>query len=211
MSQDSFYRRKLFSFLGLVPMAIYAIAHMAAHCNSWRGAEVWNQRLHDWHANPFYWPIIIVFVYLPFAFHAIYGIVLAVRGRQNIDKMPTFANTKYLLQRLSAIGVLLFLGAHVFKTRIEPGLEGESFDFMHMVEGMHHMPTIIVYALGVLGVAFHLANGFWLGGITWGITVGRKSQRVWQAWSIALFVIFALIGGAAMYGFMKVPFSGAGH
>jgi succinate dehydrogenase / fumarate reductase cytochrome b subunit len=206
-SLAGFYRRKWFSFFGLVPMAIYVFVHLAAHAVSHRGARAWEERLEAWHDNPYYWPVIILFVYLPFAVHALVGLALTFTGRPNLGRMPTFTNVKYVLQRVSALGVLLFLGAHIYKTRIEHALSGEPLAFEHMVEGFHHAPTIAVYVLGILGVAFHLANGFWLGGITWGITVSRRSQRAWQAASIVIFVVIAAMGFAAMWGFGKVPFS----
>lgn len=208
MSSGDFYRRKLFSFFGLVPMAIYVLVHLAAHIRSLNGEAQWNERLHAWHANPFYWPVVLFFVYLPFIFHTMYGLVLTFRGRPN--GQPYFVNFKYLLQRITAIGLLLFLGAHIYKTRIEPATGGSPLEFSHMVEGMHHPPTIIVYVLGVLAVAFHLANGLWLAGITWGVTLGRKSQKVWQVWTVAFFVIIAVMGGVAMWGFARVPYTG-GH
>ncbi|TPW03944.1 MAG: succinate dehydrogenase cytochrome b556 subunit, partial [bacterium] len=175
-SGNDYRRRKLFSFFGLVPMAIYVIIHLATHALSRMGRAGWEDRLHDWHDNPFYWPVVIAFIYLPFTFHTIYGIVLAGRGRPTgSGGLHSFGYAKYLLQRLSAVGIVLFLGAHIFKTRIEPALAGHRLDFQHMVEAFHHPPTIAVYTLGVLGVAFHLANGLWLAGITWGLTVSRSS------------------------------------
>jgi succinate dehydrogenase / fumarate reductase cytochrome b subunit len=204
-----FVRRKLFSFIGLVPMGLYVVLHLVAHSAAWLGAHVWEERLHDWHDSPFYWPVVVAFIYLPFAFHSVYGLILALRGRPTgSGGLTSFGYVKYVLQRLSAVGVLLFLGAHVYKTRIEPALQGAPLDFDHMVEAMHHAPTLIVYALGVLGVAFHLANGLWLSGITWGLTVSRTSQRAWQAWTIAAFVVIAAMGFVAMWGFGRVSMFG---
>lgn len=205
-TDQGYLRRKIFSFFGLVPMGLYVIMHLAAHSAAWLGAHVWEERLHDWHASPFYWPVVIAFIYIPFAFHTVYGLILALRGRPTgSGGLTTFGYVKYLLQRLSAVGVLLFLGAHIYKTRIEPALHGEMLDYDHMVWAMHHLPTLTVYALGVLGVAFHLANGLWLSAITWGLTVSRSSQRAWQAWTIAAFVIIAAMGFVAMWGFGRVP------
>ncbi|HEX7877812.1 MAG TPA: hypothetical protein VF720_00280 [Candidatus Eisenbacteria bacterium] len=208
-SDRDYLRRKLFSFFGLVPMALYVFLHLAAHSAAWLGAHVWEERLRDWHGSPFYWPVVVAFIYVPFAFHTVWGIVLALRGRATgSGGLTTFGYVKYVLQRLSAVGVLLFLGAHIYKTRIEPALHGEPLDFDHMVWAMHHVPTILVYALGVLGVAFHMANGLWLAGITWGLTVSRPSQRAWQAWTIAAFVVIAAMGFVAMWGFARVPLDG---
>jgi len=205
-SHNDFLRRKLFSFFGLVPMAIYVVVHLAAHGLSHRGGVAWERRLNDWHDNPFYWPVVIAFIYLPFTFHTVYGLILALRGRPTgSGGLNSFGYIKYLLQRLSAVGIVLFLGAHIWKTRIEPALHGERLDFHHMVEGFHHLPTIIVYVLGTLGVAFHLSNGLWLAAITWGLTVSRTSQRAWQTWTIAAFLLIAIMGFVAMWGFGRVP------
>jgi succinate dehydrogenase / fumarate reductase, cytochrome b subunit len=205
MAANDFYRRKIFSFFGVVPMAIYVLVHLATHVGSLNGPVGWNEGLEEWHRSPFYWPVILLFVYLPFVFHTVYGIAITLRGKPN--GFPTFVNFKYILQRITAIGLVLFLGAHIWKTRIEPSMNDIPLDFHHMVEGMHHGPTIVVYVLGVLAVAFHLANGLWLAGITWGVTLSRKSQRVWQGWTVAFFVILAVMGGAAMWGFMRVPYA----
>ena len=212
MSDTSFYRRKLFSFLGLGPMAIYLIVHLSAHAFSHQ-APTWEARLEGWHSNPYYWPVVLLFVYFPFAFHAVWGVVLALTARPNNARMPYFSNFKYLAQRISAVGLILFLAAHIFKTRIEPALQGQrQLTYDHMVEAMHNPLSLAVYVLGVLAAAFHLANGFWLGGITWGVTISRRSQRNWQAWSIAIFVVIAVMGFAAMAGFARAPFhSAAGH
>ena len=205
-TNKDYLRRKLFSFFGLVPMAIYVVVHLATHGLSHMGGPAWERRVNDWHDNPFYWPVVIAFIYLPFAFHTAYGLVLASRGRPTgSGGITSFSYVKYLFQRISAAGILLFLGAHVFKTRIEPAMKGERLDFHHMVEAFHHVPTIIVYVLGTLGVAFHLANGLWLAAITWGVTVSRSSQRSWQTWSIAAFLAIALMGFVAMWGFGRVP------
>ena len=36
-----------------------------------------------------------------------------------------------------------------------------------------------VYPLGIIASCYHLANGFWTAGITWGLTVSAASQRRW--------------------------------
>jgi succinate dehydrogenase / fumarate reductase, cytochrome b subunit len=206
MSSKDFYQRKLFSFFGLVPMAIYLVVHLATHLQSLIGPQPWNERLEEWHRNPLHWPVIILFVYIPFIFHTIYGILQTVRGKPN--GFPSFTNFKYLIQRITAVGLVLFLGAHIFKTRIEPAMLGVPLDYGHMVEAFHHPPTILVYVLGVIAAAFHLANGLWLAGITWGVTLSRKSQRVWQTATVLFFVVLTVMGGVAMWGFGRNDYTG---
>jgi succinate dehydrogenase / fumarate reductase cytochrome b subunit len=46
----------------------------------------------------------------------------------------------------------------------------------------------ILYAIGVLSCVFHLANGIWTFGITWGIWVTPAAQR----WATAACLVFGL-------------------
>jgi succinate dehydrogenase / fumarate reductase cytochrome b subunit len=50
------------------------------------------------------------------------------------------------------------------------------------------MVVVILYAIGVLSCVFHLANGIWTFGITWGIWVTPNSQR----WATAACLVFGL-------------------
>ena len=204
MSDTSYNRRKLFSFLGLVPLAIYVVCHLAAQAQSWVGEEHYSRNQEEWHRNPYYWPIVTVLIYFSILYHAAYGLYLSFKGRPNLTTMPFFVNFKYLIQRVTAIGLLLFIPAHVYKTRIEVTMQqGRIWD--HMVEGFHEPLTLGIYVLCMLAMAFHIANGFWLGGITWGITISRKSQRAWQALSIGIFVLLSAMAGLAIAGFARVP------
>ncbi len=182
----SFWARKIFSFCGIVPLAIYTFWHLANNVYAVRGPAAFDARLAEATRSPLYAPAIWLFVYLPFVIHAAVGLAITFRSKPNVIRLPAFRNWKYLLQRVSAIGVLLFVPAHVYKTKIEPWREGFSIDYAHMHAGMLEPVTFAVYALGMLGVAFHLANGIWLAGITWGVFRGPAGQRRGEWLSIAL-------------------------
>lgn len=204
MSDVPYKRRKLFSFFGLVPAALYVIWHLAAQAQSWLGEDHYTAQNEAWHASPYYWPIVAALVFFPIAYHAAYGIFLSFRGRPNNARLPYFANLKYLLQRLSALGLLFFIPAHVYKTRIETSMQGGRV-WDHMVAGFHEPLTVAIYGLSMLAMAFHVANGFWLGGITWGVTISRSAQRSWQAVSIVVFVLLSAMAAVAMAGFIRAP------
>jgi succinate dehydrogenase/fumarate reductase cytochrome b subunit len=72
-----------------------------------------------------------------------------------------YDNLNYLLQRLAAIGVLRFLGAHLWLAMIHPRLVlGHPEPFSDIAYEMRfHTPTLVVYLLGTLAVCYHLANG----------------------------------------------------
>ncbi len=54
----------------------------------------------------------------------------------------------------------------------------------------------ILYVIGVLSCVFHLANGIWTFGITWGVWVTPAAQR----WATAACLVFGLGLGAVSMG-----------
>jgi succinate dehydrogenase / fumarate reductase, cytochrome b subunit len=189
----AFWRKKIFSFCGIVPLAIYTVWHLFNNVYAVSGPAAFDARLTEATRSPLYRPAIWLFVYLPFVIHAVVGLAITFQSRPNVVRLPTLRNWKYVLQRASAIGVLLFVPAHVYKTKIEPWRGGFSIDYAHMHAGMIEPVTFAVYLLGMIGVAFHLANGLWLAGITWGVFIGPKAQRRGEWLSIGVgFLLLAL-------------------
>ena len=192
--------RKLFSFFGVVPLGIYVVWHLANNFLSVSGPAAFDARLARINASPLYAPVVWICVYVPFLVHAIIGVLIAARGKVNVVRLPWFRNWKYLLQRVTALGVLLFVPAHVYKTKIEPWTHAYTINFAHMREGMLEPLTFSVYVLAMLGVAFHLANGIWLAGLTWGVFVGRKAQRLWEWVSIVFGIVLLVLAFGALWG-----------
>ena len=193
---------RLHSLSGIVPVGLFVLLHFYTNSFSVKGAAAFDARLQRMNGLPFLGLFEVAFIYLPILFHATLGIAITLRGQSNLHAYPQLGNLRYLLQRLSGIGVLLFVGAHVFKTRIEPWMNGTSIDYAHMAEGMREPLTFLVYTLGILGTAYHLANGLWTFCITWGITVSRRSQRSLTGIAVLLFLLLFLAGMNNIIGFL---------
>ena len=198
-----FWTKKLFSFFGIVPLALYTVWHLCNNIYAVRGPAAFDARLLEATRSPLYQPAIWLFVYLPFVFHAAVGLAVTWKGSPNVTRIPTFRNWKFILQRVSAIGVLLFVPAHIYKTKIEPWREGFSIDFAHMHAGMLEPVTFAVYVLGMLGVSFHLANGLWLAGITWGVFTGPNGQRRGEWLSILFGIVLLLLSFGAIFALRR--------
>ncbi len=97
--------------------------------------------------------------------------------------------------------MLLFLGAHVVKARFLPAMNGHVETWAGMHEALSEPVTLAVYALGLLGVSFHLANGLWTAAITWGLTVGPAAQRRMQWVSAIVFLVLLAMSAGAVVGF----------
>jgi succinate dehydrogenase / fumarate reductase cytochrome b subunit len=195
----SFWARKLFSFFGIAPITLYVLWHLSNNLYAVNGEAAFDGRLIQFEGNPLYRPLVILLVYLPLLFHALYGLVIGAKSRPNVLLRPAVRNWKYLLQRVSAVGILFFVPAHVYKTKFAVS----QISFAHMREGMNEPLTFAVYLLAMLGVSFHLANGVWLAGITWGLWVGPRAQKRAEILSIvfglvlvavSFLIIFALRG-----------------
>ena len=199
----SFWLGKLFSLSGIIPLGIYVVIHLYQNLTSLSGPQVFDQHLADSRSLPLIVPLAILVIWIPIAFHGLYGLFAMKKSRPNLIKFPHFENLKYVLQRLSGIGLLLFVPAHIYKTRIEPTLSGTTLDFHHMVEGMHEPLTFGVYILGVLGVAYHLANGVWQFSIGWGMTTSEKGMQRMQTLSFIFFIVLLAMGFGAIFGFYR--------
>jgi succinate dehydrogenase / fumarate reductase cytochrome b subunit len=203
MNRDrQFLWLRLHSLSGVVPVGLFVLLHFYSNSFSTKGAEAYDAHLRSLDALPFMRIVEILLIYAPILFHAGLGIVITLRGQANVQAYPYLGNWRYLLQRLSGVGVLLFVGAHVYKTQLEPWMGGFTIDFAHMQEAMGEPLTFGVYLLGILGTAYHLANGLWTFCITWGITVSRASQRRLTALAVILFLFIFLVGLNNMVGFL---------
>ena len=199
----SYWLGKLFSLFGLLPLGVYVIFHLYSNLRSLGGEAVFNEHLAGTRSLPLIVPLAILVIWIPIAFHGIYGLFLMKRSRPNLVKFQYFQNLKYVLQRLSGVGLLLFIPAHIYKTRIEPGLEGTILDYHHMVEGLHEPLTLVVYIFGVLGVAYHLSNGVWQFCIGWGVVTTEKAMKWVEVLSMGLFLVVAAMGYGAIWGFLR--------
>ena len=61
-----------------------------------------------------------------------------------------------------------------------------------------------IYAIGTLACVYHLANGVWTMGITWGLWTSPKAQRAANIPCVAGGVLLAVVAMAALYGMRAV-------
>ena len=199
-----FVLRRLHSLVGIVPLGAFVAFHFWFHAYSHGGAAVYDQKLAELYA----WPLKTFFawltVYLPLIYHSIYGLFITREAAPNFLAYGWFRNWMYTLQRASGIGLLLFIPAHLVKARWpHVFFPGETMSYAHEAHGLTIPLTIAVYLAGILGTAFHLANGVFTFGITWGIWTGPASQRRASFASVALFVVLTAMGLWAMAGFYR--------
>lgn len=199
-SPKSAFLPRLGSGLAFVPLGVYVTWHLWSNLSAWQGAASWQEHVASPHA-PIAEVAMSTIVLLPLLLHIAWGIRRTMIMKSNVGSYPTFDNLKFLLQRISAIGLVGFIGAHIWLARFKPLVEsGRHESFADIAWHMrHHPPTLIVYILGVAGTAYHLANGVATGGMTWGYAASPKAKARMNFISIAFFVVLLSMGFASIY------------
>jgi succinate dehydrogenase / fumarate reductase cytochrome b subunit len=199
-ARSSFFQARLASAFGVLPLGVWTIAHLWHNLSAFQGAEAWQHDVTEY-PHPVAQAVTGIVVLLPLVIHTVWGIGRIATSRPNNQRYGFYNNLKYVLQRLSAIAIVLFLGAHLWLAMLRPRLiEGHAEAFADIAQEMHfHGPTLITYVLAPLAVAYHLANGFQQFLMTWGIVASQKGLKRLEGWTIAFFVVVLGMAWGAVY------------
>ncbi|NUQ74646.1 MAG: succinate dehydrogenase [Polyangiaceae bacterium] len=199
-----FVTGRLASVLAIAPLGVWTVDHVYDNLAVFRGAREWEQAVTG-HSHPIALAVTSFVVLAPLFLHTVWGLGRVLSSKPNNGRYATFANLKYLLQRLSAVGVMLFLGAHVWLAFLRPRFVlGHAETFADISREMHHHgPTLIVYLLGTLGVAYHLANGIYGFAMGWGLVASRASLKKIERASLVFFVLLLAMCWGAIYGLWR--------
>ena len=196
----AFIAHRLGSILALLPLGVWTAIHVWNQLAIFRGGQAWQAQVTEYQ-HPYASLLLSIVVLVPLALHTIWGLGRLRSTRPNNMRYGFFDNLRYVLQRAAAVGVLLFLGAHLWLAFLHPRfVEGhpEAWDDIAR-EMRYNIPTLPVYLLGTLGVAYHLGNGIASIGMGWGLTASKKGMVRWQAFGIALFVLLWAMSWGALY------------
>lgn len=206
-----FLLRRLHSLTGIV-FGGYLIVHLLVNATIAQGGAVYQIQVDKIHDLPFLPVVEWAFIYLPFLYHTVYGIWIIVTGQPNVGHYPYGKNWAYLAQRISAVIIVLFVLFHVLALKYGVFTENLAFNpHGHALRTVaSHFDasffiTWIVYPIGILASCYHLANGFWTGAITWGLTVSAAAQRRWGFVCTALFVLTFIAGMTALIAAAALP------
>ncbi len=188
------------SLLAVVPLGVWTIAHLWNNLSAFGGAEAWQADVTEYR-HPVAFFVSGVVAMLPLVLHMVWGIARLVTAHPNNVKYTSLANVRYLLQRVTAMGVMLFLGAHVWLAMLKPRMTtGRPEPFADIAHEMHHhTPTLVVYLLGTLGVAYHLANGLQTFALGWGVVTSRRALRGLDAGSLLLFLLLLAMSWGVIF------------
>lgn len=229
-ARNHFLLRRLHSLSGIVPIGVFLIEHlltnsMAAYgqFTPEGGRATFNEHVHFLHSMP-YLPLLEIFgIFLPLAFHALYGIKIAMSAKHNVAQYPYMENTRFTLQRITGYIAFIFIIIHLLKFRFAhwfpggiPFLDHDISDkfeitrrglmewkFFGTATVVHPGVTLTFYVIGLAAAVYHFANGIFTFCITWGITVGERAQKRVSMAAAGLGLVLFIWGASSLYVFAK--------
>ena len=227
MAQPSFFVRhdflirRLHSLAGLVPVGVYVIVHLVTNALILNSVAAFQGQVYTIHSlGPALWIVEWTFIFIPLLFHAILGVWLAFEGRPNATRYKYVNNWRYVLQRVTGILAFFFIFAHVFHmhgwfhtefwhTYVSGPFGGATFKPYNAGStaalSLQGNPAVAAfYAIGVVAVVFHLFNGIWTMGITWGAWTTPAAQRKANWVCLIGGLLLGAIGLSALFGFLTL-------
>lgn len=187
-----FYSRKIHSLLGVIPLGAFFIEHMMTNFAAVEGgASGFTDSVLWLNSLPLVFFLELFGIWLPLLYHGVYGLYIAYQSKPNLNRYNIERNWRYTLQRISGIITFVFIVWHLFQTRVQVAVGSVEHEELGGV--MHDIVTnplmLTLYIIAIVAACFHFSNGLWSFLISWGITVGPRSQRISSYLCLGIFVL----------------------
>jgi succinate dehydrogenase / fumarate reductase, cytochrome b subunit len=208
---NTFILRKLHQLTGVVPLGVFFFVHMFTNSKAMNGEANFVKAVKEIHDLPYLLFLEIFGIFLPLLFHSVYGIIISAEAKPNALSYGYGRNWFYLFQRITGIYLFFFLLFHIlnFRFGLIPGLNlvpiaGNADRAFSIVSSEFQITwVLVVYILGVLATAWHLAYGFFLFAVDWGIVIGQKAQRMTLYACMTLALVLGFVGLNATVSFVR--------
>lgn len=218
------------SLTGLVPVGAYMLVHMVVNLTALPvigGPGMYQKLVYQIHGLGGLLPFVEwAFIFGPILFHGVIGLIILRSGLSNTGSYPYPANIRYSLQRITGILAFVFILYHVFHMHgwfhfeawragvLEP-LAGAQFKPFNAAStlglAMRGFWVPVIYFVGLVACTFHLVNGLWTIGITWGVWTSPSAQKG-AAYVCGMFGVLAgVVAAGALVGALTIDQAAAKH
>lgn len=226
LAKHYFLLRRLHSLSGIVPIGLFLFPHLFTNSSimwaRWtspsstespvaQGVRTFQEEVDFIHSLPFLTLIEVFGIWLPLAFHAVFGVYFASQAKVNVQRYAYQDNWRYVWQRITGYVAFAFIFVHVSSLRwgwtyggLMPSFDAahaSSTTAAHLQHGVFPYFNAIFYAVCVLALVYHFANGLWTAAITWGLTISKQAQQRWGYVCAGVGIALAGAGLAAVVGF----------
>ena len=202
----SFVLRRLHSLTGIIPVGAFLFEHILISNSTAIGREgpaAYARQVTFLGNLPLVFFLELLGIWLPIAFHGLYGFYIWYRGDGNTVSYPWTGNWMYTLQRWSGGIAFLYIAWHVYTMRfIGADLHADpSLSFGKVQHEVFQTPLFIFYVIGLVAASWHFSYGIWLFCAKWGVVVGDKAQKRLQIICLAFFALLTGVGLASLTSF----------
>ena len=213
LRRHEFLIRRLHSLTGLIPVGAFMTVHLLVNASLLDGASLYQRNVYQIHSLEGLLPVVEWgFIFLPILFHGIFGLIILLDMQWNTGSYPYPNNYRYVLQRVTGVIALVFILAHVFhmhgwfhfaawRQYVVAPLGGAQFRPFNAASTLamtfHGVVIPALYLVGVMSCVYHLANGIWTMGITWGLWISPAAQRRATVLATLIGVVLAVVGFGA--------------
>ena len=206
----SFVLRRLHSLTGIIPVGAFLFEHILISNSTaigQNGPSAYARQVSFLANLPLVFFLELFGIWIPIAFHALYGFYIWYRGEGNTVSYPWSGNWMYTLQRWTGGIAFIYIVWHTYTMRFTGiDLHEHPLASFGKVQGeVIHTPLFLFYVLGLVAASWHFAYGIWLFSAKWGIVSGDKAQKRLLRACLVLFLALCGVGFASLYSFRSRP------
>lgn len=201
---SSFMLRRLHSLTGIIPVGAFLFEHiLVSNSTAISGPDAYARQVSFLGNLPLVFFLELFGIWLPIAYHALYGFYIWYRGESNTASYPWTGNWMYAMQRWTGGIAFVYIVWHTYTMRFTGTdlHENPVASFGKVASEVHNPWLMAFYIIGLIAASWHFAYGVWLFCAKWGIVVGDRAQKRLLALCLALFALLSVVGLASLYTF----------
>ena len=200
----SFLLRRLHSLSGIVPVGAVLFEHiLISNSTAIIGPDAYARQVSFLANLPLVFFLELFGIWLPIAFHGLYGFYIWYRGDGNTAEYPWTGNWMYTLQRWTGGIAFVYIVWHTWTMRFS-GVDLHAFpnaSFGKVQAELMNPLLLAFYIVGLVAACWHFAYGIWLFAAKWGITSGEKARQRFLGVCLGLFALMTIVGLVSLYTF----------
>ena len=200
----SFVLRRLHSLTGIIPVGAFLLEHiLVSNSTAISGPDAYARQVSFLGNLPLVFFLELFGIWLPIAFHALYGFYIWYRGDSNTAAYPWSGNWMYTLQRWTGGIAFIYIVWHTYTMRFTGTdlHETPTASFGKVAAEVHNPWLMAFYVIGLIAASWHFAYGIWLFCAKWGIVSGGKAQKRLLNVCLAFFLLLSVVGLTSLYTF----------
>jgi succinate dehydrogenase / fumarate reductase cytochrome b subunit len=204
----SFFLRRLHSLTGIIPVGAFLFEHiLISNATAISGPAAYAKQVAFLAGLPLVFFLELFGIWLPIAYHALYGCYIWYRGDTNVGEYPWTGNWMYTAQRWTGGIAFAYIAWHMWTMRFT-GVDlhtNPAASFGKVQHEVFQTPYFLFYVVGLIAASWHFAYGIWLFSAKWGIVSGEKAQKRLLAVCLAFFFVMTGAGLASLTAFRSLP------